>query len=811
MTGTNIPDLSMTGEAVNNYFGVSVSTAGDVNGDGYSDVIVGADFYSGGTGRAYIYFGGPSMNNIADVILTGETVNNNFGHSVSTAGDVNGDGYSDVIVGANGYSSSIGRAYIYYGGASMDNVPDVILNGEAASNLFGTSVSSAGDVNGDGFSDVIVGAYGYSSNTGRAYIYYGGASMDNIADLTMTGEGVNNSFGVSVSTAGDVNGDGYADVIVGASGYSSYTGRAYIYYGGAQMDNTADVIMTGEAVNNSFGLSVSTAGDVNGDGYADVIVGAHQYSSTTGRAYIYYGGVTMNNVADVILTGEAAGDHFGYSVSTAGDVNGDGYSDVIIGAPYSSGTGRAYIFYGGASMDNISDVTMTGEGFANYFGTSVSTASDVNGDGYSDVIVGAFGGYSSYTGKANVYITSTPPVKPTLVSVQDAPKDQGGKVILNWARSGYDISGQNIITGYLIQKSLTGSNFWEDVTTVTPRRISYYAYTAATGADSVSYRYRINAQTSNPNQFWLSNIKSGFSVDNLPPLMVKNLAGSMDTTKIYLHWKQNIDADLAKYRIYRNDVLIAEKTDTTLNDLSVQIDSAYKYRVAAVDIHGNEGAKSDSLQFTFGQIQLNFTVLIQGFYDNVFGLMVKDTVTVLLKNVTTPYSNIDSVRTVLDSLGQGTIKLPGTIKNGTFYVVIRHRNALETWSTSGGVLFNSSNTNYNFTTAITQAFGSNLLLKGTKWCIISGDVNQDGSIDALDRSLCWNDRNLSGYYATDLNGDGVVDALDRSIAWNNRNLSVQKPALVLSPNSKGVKQDKNNNSKGEYDLKLDGSNSKKVK
>jgi hypothetical protein len=259
--------------------------------------------------------------------------------------------------------------------------------------------------------------------------------------------------------------------------------------------------------------------------------------------------------------------------------------------------------------------------------------------------------------------------------------------------------------------------------------------------------------------------------------------------------------------------MISEKTDTTLNDFSVLTDSTYKYRVAAIDIHGNEGPKSDSLQFTFGELKLNLTVLIQGFYDNVSGLMVKDTVTVLLKNVTTPFATIDSVRIVLDSLGQGTIKLPGTIRNGTYYLVIRHRNSIETWSTLGGVLFNSSNTNYNFTTAITQAFGSNLILKGTKYCIISGDINQDGSVDALDRSVVWNDRNLSGYYSSDLNGDGTVDALDRSIAWNNRNLSVVKPALAASPYIKGIKQDNkvdNNNSKGSYDLKLDGSNAKKV-
>jgi hypothetical protein len=819
MTGTNIPDLSMTGEAAaNSNFGFSVSNAGDVNGDGYADVIVGAYYYNSGQGRAYIYYGGSPMNNVADVILTGEAINNYFGYSVSTAGDVNGDGYADVIIGAPNYSSSTGRAYIYYGGLTPHTTPDVIMTGEAVNNNFGYSVSKAGDVNGDGYSDVIVGAYGYSSYTGRAYIYFGGASMDNIADVTMTGEATSNFFGVSVSTAGDVNGDGYSDIIVGASGYSSYTGRAYIYYGGAPMDNIADVTMTGEAVNNYFGSSVSTAGDVNGDGYSDVIVGAPYSNSNKGGAYIFYGGAPMDNVPDVIMTGEAIGDLFGNSVSTAGDINGDGYSDVIVGAPgYSYSTGRAYIYFGGAYMDNVADVIMTGEAYNNNFGYSVSTAGDVNSDGYADVIVGT-GYYNSNTGKTYIYITHTPPVKPTLVSVKDVPKDQGGKVLVKWARSCYDVRGQNIISNYLVQRSpapIGGGYAWENIASVVPSKESYYSYVSNTYSDSVPTFFRITAQTYYPNEFWRSNIMSGISIDNLPPAKVMNLVGNMDSVKIFLHWKKNTEPDLGKYRIYRNDILIAERTDTTLNDLSVLADSTYKYRVAAVDIHSNEGPKSDSLQFVFGQLQLNLTVLIQGFYDNVSGLMVKDTVAVLLKNITTPYSTIDSVRTLLDSLGQGTIKLPGTIRNGTFYVVIRHRNSLETWSTSGGVLFNSSNTNYNFTTAITQAFGSNLLLKGTKWCIISGDVNQDGSIDALDRSACWNDRNLSGYYATDLNGDGVVDALDRSIVWNNRNLAVQKPALVLSPNSKGIKQNKkvdNENSKGKtFDLKLDGSKVKKMK
>ncbi|MBL8008778.1 MAG: FG-GAP repeat protein, partial [Ignavibacteria bacterium] len=391
------------GLSAGSQFGVSVSSAGDVNGDGFDDIIIGAYLYNSNTGRAYIYYGGLNLNTTADVILTGEAASNVFGCSVSSAGDVNGDGYSDVIVGAYGYSSNKGRAYIYFGGASMNNTADVTFTGELPGNDFGTSVSAAGDVNGDGYSDVIVSADLYSSNTGKAYIYFGGASMNNSADVTMTGNATSDTFGKSVSAAGDVNGDGFSDVIIGATGYSSNTGRAYIFMGAASMDNNADVLLTGEASGNNFGVSVSSAGDVNGDGYSDVICGAYGFNSNTGKAYVYYGGAIMNSTADVSMTGESVFNFFGNSVSTAGDVNGDGFSDVIISEfGYNSFSGKAFIFFGGTSMNNIPDITMNEEIINSYFGISAASAGDVNADGFSDIIIGAYG-YGANTGRAYFY------------------------------------------------------------------------------------------------------------------------------------------------------------------------------------------------------------------------------------------------------------------------------------------------------------------------------------------------------------------------------------------------------------------------
>ena len=402
-TMNNIADVIMTGEFNGNDFGTSVSTAGDINGDGYADVIVGADLYNSNTGRAYIYFGGSSMNNSTDVTLTGAAANNTFGKSVSSAGDVNGDGFSDVIIGANGYVSNTGRAYIFFGGSAMDNTSDVLLTGEAASDNFGVSASSAGDVNGDGFSDVIAGAYGFNSNTGKAYIYYGGADMNSTADVTMTGESTFNFFGNSVSSAGDVNGDGFSDVIISAFGYNSFTGKAFVFFGGTSMNNIADITMNEDIVNSYFGISVSSAGDVNGDGLSDIVIGAYGYGSNTGRAYFYDYFMKNEIISEITMTGESSSNFFGSSISPAGDVNGDGFSDVIVGAyGYSFTTGKAYIYFGGNSMDNAADVVLNAEASGNAFGLSVSAAGDVNADGYSDVIVGA-SGYNSYRGRAYIY------------------------------------------------------------------------------------------------------------------------------------------------------------------------------------------------------------------------------------------------------------------------------------------------------------------------------------------------------------------------------------------------------------------------
>jgi len=270
-----------------------------VNGDGYSDIIVGAF----GVDKAYVFHGsGAGLSVSADWTAESDQAGAWFGVSVGTAGDVNGDGYSDVIVGAS-YYEDFGGVFVYYGSAKgLSMSADWTASGLSDYASFGRSVGTAGDVNNDGISDVIVGAYGEN----KVYVFHGSdsdAGMSTTADWTAdfadweaSGEAGAN-FGGSVGTAGDVNGDGISDVIVGAYGEN----KVYVFHGifhdsdlDAGMSTTADWTTESDQSDARFGIGVGTAGDVNGDEISDVIVGAPMYNNSEtiddgGRAFAYYG------------------------------------------------------------------------------------------------------------------------------------------------------------------------------------------------------------------------------------------------------------------------------------------------------------------------------------------------------------------------------------------------------------------------------------------------------------------------------------------------------------------------------------------
>jgi hypothetical protein len=493
----------------------TVSAAGDVNGDGIDDVIIGAgDADPGGNleaGESYVVFGStegfPAIMPLASLypagggdgsrgfVLTGVSANDRAGWSVSAAGDVNGDGIDDLIVGAENADldeyEHAGASYVVFG--SMEGFPAImplvslypagggdgsrgfVLIGIDPVDRSGHSVSAAGDVNGDGIDDLIVGASdadrGGDSKAGESYVVFGSAQGfpaivplaslypagggDGSRGFVLTGIDSVDHSGDVVSAAGDVNGDGIDDVIVAAQGADpggqSGAGESYVVFGSAQGfppivplaslyppgggDGSRGFVLTGVDARDYSGHSVSAAGDVNGDGVDDLIIGASAASprgdTQAGESYVVFGSMQGfpaivplaslypagggDGSRGFVLTGIDGADRSGSSVSEAGDVNGDGIDDLIVGAYRAnqggrlSYTGESYVVFGSSSTPAFPPIVPLaslypagggdgGSGFViigilngDFSGSSVSAAGDVNGDGIDDLIIAARG------------------------------------------------------------------------------------------------------------------------------------------------------------------------------------------------------------------------------------------------------------------------------------------------------------------------------------------------------------------------------------------------------------------------------------
>jgi hypothetical protein len=467
----------LDGQVSSERAGRSISSAGDVNGDGFDDLLIASyhedaiNAYESELGAVYVVFGKAdgwtsdidlaSLDGTDGFRLDGPAVDTgsfffNFARfEVSSAGDVNGDGFDDVIVGGFFDDDRNGASFVIFGKAdgwtaevsidSLDGTNGFRLEGVAPYDYAGFAVSSAGDINGDGFDDLIVGAPDADPNAvhraGSAYVIFGKADgawapsmsladLDGTNGFRMDGTNVYDWLGTSVSDAGDVNGDGFDDFIVADSPVTQVgtdgLGSAFVIFGKSEAWDPVFDLSTLDGTNgfrldavNPSGeppLIVSSAGDLNGDGIDDLVIGASGDSPNgdviAGSTYVIFGKTgawdpvitldTLDGTNGFRLDGGGSSYALsGYSVSSAGDVNGDGFDDLIVDVPRAEyggiNSGSTYILYGKAGAwdptMNLSSLDGT-NGFRidrpDEFGFPdgrATAAGDVNGDGFDDIFV----------------------------------------------------------------------------------------------------------------------------------------------------------------------------------------------------------------------------------------------------------------------------------------------------------------------------------------------------------------------------------------------------------------------------------------
>jgi hypothetical protein len=497
------PSASFLGEFYYERIGYYMENAGDVNGDGFEDFLIGT-FHNRengyDAGAAYLILGNDT--NVwglkrrlreADARFLGKYEYDAFGYYVSGNGDVNGDGYDDFVIGAPAGNElggpNPGYAFLFFGRPAADWGYECIARDEADASYVGRhdydhageAVAIVGDVNQDGYDDFIVGAPLNDDGTtegGKVYLFSGRPSgwSRNVDIETADASFITNYYkawaGYIVSAAGDVNGDGFADFLIGSPHHDHYGGRVYLIFGKSTIDwgtnfdlDSADVIFEGESSGDKSGWGLACAGDVNHDGFSDILIGAYgndQNGVQAGKVYLILGKavgwlpITNLRDADASWKGERDDDKAGWSVAGVPDLNYDGCDEIMIGAWHNdqigSDCGKAYLIYGktGGWEDNLTltDIPdfFVGEYTGDYVGYCVA-GNDVNGDGVGDFWVSASYNSDNEYRSGKVYL---------FLSERDRYEISGQ---VRYYDNDYPVPKVSInITGGLNESILTGQN-----------------------------------------------------------------------------------------------------------------------------------------------------------------------------------------------------------------------------------------------------------------------------------------------------------------------------------------------------------------